>query len=394
MSDLFNFKDWLDNLDKLTDDQKEELFKRLSDQGYEKNRNLKEQGLVVGNKGKVIGCPHCGSATVVKHGSKDGKQRYRCKDCKKTFIETTDTFFHRSRLEVWQWKELLRGMVENLSIPKIAANTGLGETAVWRNRNKVLQMVSDLYGEQDRFKDIAECDETFVHLSYKGKRDPRFFIYLLKRMPRHHRNYAEKVEYLQKYNLWNELQDDPEFLEQLLMGSKRSETSLPGTNEDSVCVLTGIDRSDNTYIKPVCLGSMETTHVTTNFDERFAKDAILVTDGNSTYNWFAEERMIHHEVIPADRHAVGPYSLSRVNALHASYKANYSKNKGNLPATKYLELGSDFFWWLEKRKGKPAQELVDELFQMILDNKLDMTYEEIVHRKLNLDTKGLIPTEL
>lgn len=394
MSDLFVFKDWLDNLDKLTDDQKEELFKRLSDQGYEKDRNLKEQGLVVDDKGKVIACPHCGSVTVVKHGTKDGKQRYRCKDCKKTFMETTDTFFSRSRLEEWQWKELLRGMVENLSIPKIAANTGLGVTAVWRNRNKIMQMVSNLYGEQDHFKDIAECDETFVHLSYKGKRDPKFFIYHLNRLPRHHRSREEKIEYLQKFNLWNELQDNPEFLEQLLMGSKRSETSLSGTNDDSVCVLTGIDRSSNTYIKPVCLGSMETVHVISSFDERFARDAVLVTDANNTYNWFAEERMIHHEVVPANKHAIGPYSLSRVNALHASYKAHYSKNKGNLPATKYLELGSDFFWWLEKHKGQATQEQVNALYQLVLENNLGMTLAELTHRKLNLDTKGLIPVEL
>lgn len=233
-----------------------------------------------------------------------------------------------------------------------------------------------------------------MHLSYKGKKDPRFFIYYLKRFPRHHRSRDEKIEYLKKYGLWVELQDNPAYLEELLGNQKRSNTSLNGTKNDSVCILTGVDRAKNLYIKPTCVGKLETTHVSEQFEGRFERDAILVTDGNSSYNWFAEYNNIHHEVIPADKHAVGPYSLSRVNAIHSSLNAYYPKHKGNLPATKHLQLGTDMFWWLEKNKDLSLQEKVDALYNLLINNALNLTYDELIHQKLTIDTKGLIPQEV
>jgi putative transposase len=35
---------------------------------------------------ETITCKHCGSKNVVRYGTKDGKQYYRCKDCKRTFV--------------------------------------------------------------------------------------------------------------------------------------------------------------------------------------------------------------------------------------------------------------------------------------------------------------------
>lgn len=192
------------------------------------------------------------------------------------------------------------------------------------------------------------------------------------------------------YGLLEELQHDPEQLEALLKGDRY----LPGTKNDSVCVLTGVDRGKNLVIKPVCLGKLESGHVCQEFDTRFGTDAMIVTDGNSSYNWFAEERNIHHEVIPADKHAVGPYSLARVNAIHADYNKYYPQHKQNLPATKYLDLGTDFFWWSEKNKDNSIEEKVDMLYKMVQEDNYTESYEDMKHRKLKLDTKGLIPTEL
>ena len=394
MPDLSDFDKMLDNLDKLTDEQREILLSRLSNKDNEKDRKNKKQGLLKNDSGEIISCPHCGSVSVKKHGTKDYKQRYRCKDCNKTFSETTGTSFRKSRLSEWQWREILKGMILNLSIPQIADATGLSNKTVWLNKNKVMQLITDLYGEQDKFRDIVECDETEVHLSYKGKRDARFFIYHLHRLPRHHRNREEKIEYLQKNGLWDELLDNPELLDKLLSNSGRRETSLDGSKDDSVCIITGTDRSKNLYIKPTCIGKLGSKHVAEHFENRFEEDAIIVTDSSPSYDKFANDSHLHHEYIPSGEHTNGPYSLSRVNAVHSKLSSYYSEDKRNLPATKHLTVGVDFFWWLEKNKDKDLQEKIDELFQMLLDNGLDLTYDGIVHRKLAIDTKGLIPNEV
>ena len=36
-------------------------------------------------------CPHCSSEHVVRFGKYNGRQRYRCKCCSKTFTDTTNT---------------------------------------------------------------------------------------------------------------------------------------------------------------------------------------------------------------------------------------------------------------------------------------------------------------
>src|SRR3989344_9370172 len=48
-------------------------------------------------------CVHCSGTHIVFNGRyKDGKQRYKCCDCKKQFCETTGSFFfkHRTPLQI------------------------------------------------------------------------------------------------------------------------------------------------------------------------------------------------------------------------------------------------------------------------------------------------------
>ena len=74
-----------------------------------------------------------------------------------------------------------------------------------------------MYGYSDKFSGVAQVDEYYCHESFKGKRDAEFFIYTLGRMPRHHRNRQERIEWLQKNGLYDRLlSEEPEHLEELL----------------------------------------------------------------------------------------------------------------------------------------------------------------------------------
>lgn len=46
-------------------------------------------------------CAHCGSNNVVNNGHKDAKQRYLCRECRKTFAITNNTIIYNSKN---QWK--------------------------------------------------------------------------------------------------------------------------------------------------------------------------------------------------------------------------------------------------------------------------------------------------
>lgn len=387
MADLF--PEVVKSIASLTDEQREQLLAILEKEksGIEK---AKEQGLLVEDK-KVVACPHCGSADIRKRGHVNEKQRYQCKDCKKTFTSSTGTIYSHSRLNREQWQELIKGMVLNLSLTKIADIIGVSTKTAWYNRQRVYDAILELhYGEIEKptFRDIAECDEFFVHLSFKGKRNPEFFINHLGRMPRKHRSRLENIEYLKEHGLYDKI--DPVKLEELLTGDRY----LPWTNRDSVCILTCRDRSNNLLLAPTCVGNVESKHIAEKLKDTFAPDAILVTDSNNSYNSFAEFENIHHEQILASKHAKGPYNLSRINSLHSRLDIFWSRNY-HLPATKYIDLHLAFFWWLEKNSQLSTVQKIDKLHEILQEQLYDKCdYHSLTHRPLPLDTKGVIPDQV
>lgn len=381
MDILSDFIKNADSLDSLSEELKEKLRKLL----LEEERDIEKQL----NAKAIIPCPHCGSIATVKGGyTAAGTQRYICKDCKKTFVSKTNTIFEKSRLSKQQWKELIKGMVSGLSLDKIARNVGVKTTAAWYNTQKIKSCLLEIFKDQDQFKGIVECDECFVHLSFKGKRDPDFFVNTLHRMPRHHRNKTEKIEYLVKNGLWDEVQLNPNFLASLLYGT----AYIPGTNKDSISILTGKDIVGDLYLSPACVGGIESKHIREAFKGRFEEGSILVTDGSNAYTDFAGLENIHHIQIPSTEHARGPYSLAHVNALHSNLRDYWPKDGKNLPASKYLDLGLIFFWWKQKNKDLTQHQQVEEIWGYLQDfrGKL-ITRISLRYRPLPLDTKGIIP---
>ena len=45
---------------------------------------------------QVTVCPHCGSAHFVKNGTKNERQRYLCRECKKSFVLYSLTILFRT----------------------------------------------------------------------------------------------------------------------------------------------------------------------------------------------------------------------------------------------------------------------------------------------------------
>lgn len=116
----------------------------------------------------VVECPHCHSVEFVKHGvTAKGIQRYRCKECKKTFCSLTNTPLYRMRKEN-KWLEYASMMWEGVALRKIAKalNINLRTAFFWRHR--FLQMPDK--SKPTSFTGIIEADEAFLPESFKGKR--------------------------------------------------------------------------------------------------------------------------------------------------------------------------------------------------------------------------------
>ncbi len=100
-----------EDIKELSDFQLQELFNyigeimTLNSISSNLNNEFKE---IRFTKGEV--CPHCNSTSVVKNGKLNGKQRYICKSCKKSFNDLTKSVLSCTKLPLYKWVQYAKGM--------------------------------------------------------------------------------------------------------------------------------------------------------------------------------------------------------------------------------------------------------------------------------------------
>lgn len=99
MTTLNELKDCISTL---SETEKQELLNLLSSSLSHDDikATIKEAKFVNG-----LYCVHCGcTENIVRNGTYKGKQRYFCRNCKKSFMDTTKSVLHSTKkpLETWE----------------------------------------------------------------------------------------------------------------------------------------------------------------------------------------------------------------------------------------------------------------------------------------------------
>jgi transposase-like protein len=112
-------------------------------------------------------CPHCQNSKINRHGYSNGLQRYRCNTCAKTFTALTGTplcGLHQRE----KWLEQAKALSEGRTLRRVAEQVGIHVSTAHRWRNRFLS--SPKSSPPEILTGIAEADETYLLLSFKGKR--------------------------------------------------------------------------------------------------------------------------------------------------------------------------------------------------------------------------------
>ena len=112
-------------------------------------------------------CPFCGGTHIIKNGLKDGRQRYLCKDCKKTFGNTHNTILKSSKKDLSVWKKYVHCMIKKYPLRKCAKECGISLSNAFIWRHKILDALQNMMNEV-ALDGVVEVDETFTNVSYKG----------------------------------------------------------------------------------------------------------------------------------------------------------------------------------------------------------------------------------
>ena len=389
MSDFFS--DIMKNgaLDSLTADQLDELIIRAQAIRSE-HQNTKEEEI-------IAACRHCGSIAIKKHGTTSkGSIRMICKDCGKTF---TLSEHPNTRLTRGQMSALFTGIIENLPISQLAERMGVTRSTAHRHKIQIgdilYQRIAENLGAVDdrgkptlTFEGVTQCDEWFCPVSFKGKRDPEFFIWELKRFPRHNMTATEQDEYLRVNGLWEQVTAIPGFLQELRDNTK----SKPGTSNEQVCIMVAVDAEKQIIAKPVSVGRLATNDAQKLLGGRFSQGATLVTDSHTAYPSFAKHEKVAHVQIKSKKYSNGPYNLGEVNGIHSQIEKMIPESAERVPATKYLNQYMAIFIWLWQHKGLSLEDKVYLLKKTIADSAdYAQNYDKIKVRPLDINTKGEFP---
>jgi transposase-like protein len=129
------FRKLLSELEHLTDIQVRQVKTRLKGDDVVQSINVElEQRMV-----DTPECPLCHSSLINWHGNAGSMQRYRCKNCLKTFTATTDTPLARLRHKE-KWHDYLQCMISGKVLRESAKECGISLTTSFRWRHRFLRL--------------------------------------------------------------------------------------------------------------------------------------------------------------------------------------------------------------------------------------------------------------
>jgi len=87
---------------------------------------------------KNLHCTYYGSKNVIKYGWRGPARHYKCKDCGKTFTDTTGTIFENSKIKPSTWLLIAYLHLKlGLTTSAIARELGMPYKTVWKAVEKI-----------------------------------------------------------------------------------------------------------------------------------------------------------------------------------------------------------------------------------------------------------------
>ena len=172
-------------------------------------------------------------------------------------------------------------------------------------------------------------------------------------------------------------------------GLDKEEKRKRGISNEQVCVITAVDKLQNAYLAPTCLGKIEPKHLELHLGGRFAEDSILVTDSLRAYRTFANNNKIHLRQIPSGRHTSGPFNLGKVNSYHSKLTDYFERYKE--VGSKYLDHYLALFRWQEKGFNSRTADRVNMLLDMLTKGVPEkVEFQKLKYRPFPFDAKNIV----
>ena len=299
------YNDYLSHLSELTYHQKQKLIRTL-----EIGSNNQSLSLIENQFSQRDACPHCFSKHYSRWGKSCGLQRYRCKECCKTFNALTNTGLARLRHRE-KWLEHSQSLAEGDTIRQAAQRCDVNATTAFRWRHRFLKQPTQ--NKPRQMLGITEADEVFFAESSKGNKA-------------------------------------------LQRNARKRGSAKRRTRDERIPVLMVRDRTGN--VTEFILPNAEKEEITPCLQPLMNSDVVLCTDGNSIYHEFAKaENIAHKRLVGTSNIRVidNIFHIQNLNAYVSRLRQWLIHFRG--VSTKYL---SHYLGW--RRLIENAREKLNEEF--------------------------------
>ena len=111
----------------------------------------------------VCECYKCNSHQIVKLGTYNNMQRYRCKNCNTSFTAKSKSIFATTKLEKERWLKYIECFVDCLSLRRSAEKVGVCLKTSYFMRHRILECLKKSQSQFIVNKDNkGQLDETFL----------------------------------------------------------------------------------------------------------------------------------------------------------------------------------------------------------------------------------------
>lgn len=242
---------------------------------------------IIKRERKEVFCPKCGSVSIKLNGTKEGRQRYICKDCHKSFSDNNNSIVYKSKHTYDEWIQFINFELHDYTLKDEASSIKMNITTAFTWRHKLYKALAEVK-KSIVLSGIIQIDGTFVPINLKGTKPEN--------MPR--------------------------------ISKKRSSSAYRGISHHKVCILSAVDDKDNMLFEIVGLGS-ETNVMLDSIEYKIKDCEVLVSDGKFAFDTFSKKLRCTNEVVKSGYYVNEKgYNLSTINGLHSELKTSLRKRKG------------------------------------------------------------------
>ena len=203
-----------------------------------------------------------------------------CRDCKKSFMDTTGSAISNSHGGETVWKQVIRDTVDGISLDNTAASLDLHHSTVFHMRHKILTCIErTITAEPVVLSGVCELDETYVLESCKGRKIPEGYH----RKPR----------------------------------KRGGKASKPGLSKEQICICAGVNGDGENIATTVNRAAPSRAEISQVFLERITDDTTILCDGSKNYDTFESVCTVAHVKHP-----------NKVNGLHGFIKERLRSMRG------------------------------------------------------------------